>query len=99
MFVMETVDDLWDHIAYVLVYAPDRFPYRDFLPANEQMTLDRAFEQLHAGVLIAFPEDEFVEKRRELHAVLDRSFLAYRNGYEIDGGRLLNEFESGIFKT
>ena len=32
MFVMETVDDLWDHIAYVLGYAPDRFPYRDFLP-------------------------------------------------------------------
>ncbi|WP_342250171.1 hypothetical protein [Sphingomonas sp. OTU376] len=95
---METVDDLWNHIAYVLGYAPDKFPYRDFLPADGQMTLDRAFEQLHAGVLIAYPEDQWAEKRRELHDILDRSFLAYRNGQEIEGGHLLNDFESRIFK-
>ena len=98
MFVMESVDDLWNHIAYVLGYAPNRFPYRDFLAPDEQMTLDRAFEQLHAGVVIAYPEIEFEEKRRELHGILDRSFLAYRNGQEIDGGTLLNEFEGHIFK-
>ena len=98
MFVMESVDDLWDHIAYVLGYAPDRFPNRDFLAADQQMTLDKAFEQLHAGVVIAYPEESFTEKRTALHALLDSSFLAYRDGKEVEGGNLLNEFESRIFK-
>ena len=98
MFVMKSVDDLWNHIAYVLGYAPDHFPYEDFLAPEEQMTLDKAFEQLHAGVVIAYPEESFAGKRKELHAMLDSSFLAYRNGKEIEGGTLLNEFEGRIFK-
>jgi hypothetical protein len=97
MFVVETVDDLWNHIAYVLGYAPDRFPHEDFLSPSDQMTLDKAFEQLHAGVLVAYPGDE-AERRDELHKLLDRSYIAYRNGDEMLGGTLLNEFEDGIFK-
>jgi hypothetical protein len=41
MFVLESIDDLWDHIAYVLAYALDKFPFRDFLSVDEQMTLER----------------------------------------------------------
>ncbi|SEQ47933.1 hypothetical protein [Sphingobium sp. YR768] len=98
MFVMHTVDDLWDHIAYVLGYAPDRFPYRDFLPDDQQMTLGRAFEQLHEGIAIAYPEARSEQKRQELHAILDQSHAAYRSGEEIAAGKFLNEFESQIFK-
>ncbi len=98
MFVMESIDDLWNHIAYVLLYAPDRFPYRDFLASTEQMTLDRAFEQLNAGVSIVYPEEQFGDKRRELHDILDRSYLAYRNGHELEGSTLLNDFEGCIFQ-
>ena len=98
MFVMESVDDLWNHIAYVVGYAPDRFPYRDFLSAEDQMTLDKAFEQLHAGVLVAYPEAEWRERRDDLHKLLDRSFFAYRAGDEMGGAILLNEFEDRIFK-
>jgi hypothetical protein len=98
VFLMESVGELWDHIAYVLLYAPDQFPYEDFLAPNEQMTLDRAFEQLHAGVVIAYPEDNFADKRHELHGILDRSFLAYRSAQELEGGTLLNEFENRIFQ-
>jgi hypothetical protein len=98
MFVMASVGELWDHIAYVLLYAPDQFPYEDFLAPDEQMTLDRAFEQLHAGVVIAYPEEQFTDKRHELHGILDQSFLAYRNRQDVEGGNLLNEFEGRIFK-
>lgn len=86
MFVIESVDDLWNLIAYITLYAPDEFPTEDFLAADEQMTLDRAFDQLHAGVKIAYPEAQFEDKRHELHGILDRSFLAYRSGQEINGG-------------
>ena len=70
MFVMESVDDLWNHIAYVLAYAPDQFPVEDFLADDDQMTFERAFEQLRQGVEIAYPEAEFADKRSQLHSIL-----------------------------
>ena len=98
MFVMASMNDLWNHIAYVLVYAPDSFPYRDFLAPDEQMTLDRAFQMLRAGVEIAYPEAQFADKRTELCDILDSSLSAYRKGHDVQGGTLLNAFESRIFK-
>ena len=98
MFVMESVDDLWNHIAYVLAYAPDRFPHWDFLSDEEQMNLDKAFEQLRAGVLLAYPEISFATKRTELNGILDRAYELYRDGEEIAAGHELNNFEDLIFK-
>jgi exonuclease VII small subunit len=98
MFVMESVDDLWNHIAYVLAYAPDKFPYRDFLSDEDQMTLELAFKQLREGVMIAYPEDSFASKRDELNEILDRSLEMFRNGNEIAAGHELNNFEGQIFK-
>lgn len=98
MFTIESVDDLWNHIAYVLAYAPDRFPHRDFLAPDQQMTLDRAFEQLRAGAVLAYPEDAYSAKRAKLFGLLDRSYAEYKSGDEIKAGHLLNEFENNIFK-
>jgi hypothetical protein len=97
MFVMESIDDLWEHIAYVLAYAPNNFPYRDFLPANEQMTLQGAFEQLRKGIHIAYPEPAYEAKRHELSQLLDSSHAAYTQGNEHLAGKLLNEFQDNIF--
>jgi len=98
MFVMESVDDLWNHIAYVMAYAPDRFPYRDFLADGEQMTLDRAFEQLRQGVQIAYPEAEFADKRALLRDILNKSHALYQAGENIKAVNLLNDFQDSIFK-
>lgn len=98
MFTIETIDDLWEHIAYTQAYAPDRFPYRDFIPADDQMNLERAFEQLRLGVSIAYPESSFAEKRAELLSILYRSLAAYRNSQELEAARMLNDFQDGIFK-
>jgi hypothetical protein len=81
-----------------MAYAPARFPYRDFLADDEQMNLDRAFEQLRQGIQIAYPESSFESKRMQLNSILDRSYAAYRAGDEIAAGHLLNEFEDNIFK-
>lgn len=99
MFVMESVEDLWGHIAYVMGYAPDRFPYRDFIADDEQMNLDRAFDQLRKGVDIAYPEPSSESKRALLNGILDRSYAAYKSKDEIAAGHLLNEFQDNIFKA
>lgn len=99
MFVMESIDDLWDHIAYVVAYAPNKFPYRDFIAAEQQMNLDSAFDQLRQGLKMAYPEPVFSSKRDELNDLLDRSYLAYRNNENIQAVELLNSFQEKIFKT
>ena len=99
MFLVENIDDLWNHIAYVLGSAPDRFPREDFLPDDQQMTLDRAFEQLHQGVEVAYPEPVFDSKRAALNDILERSYAAYKAGKDIAAGKLLNEFQDNIFRT
>jgi len=80
------------------LYAPDNFPYEDFLADNQQMTLNRAFQMLHTGVVTAYPDVEFADKHAELRSILDRSFMAYKNGDEVVGSALLNTFEGQIFK-
>ncbi len=98
MFEMRNVEDLWEHIAYVRGYAPDQFPVEDFLSEDEQMNLDRAFEQLREGVQIAYPEAQFADKRASLHGLLDQSYAQYQAGEIIRAGHLLNDFQDQIFK-
>jgi hypothetical protein len=97
MFVMETLNDLWDHIAYVMEYAPSDFPVEDYLLPEQQMNLDTAFRQLHQGVEIAYPPPEAADHCARLHALLDRSLGEYRNGDRTVAAGLLAEFESTLF--
>ena len=99
MFVMATVDDLWEHIAYTLAYAPNNFPREDFLQDDQQMNLDRAFDHLRQGVAIAYPESGAATKIKILLDLLDQSYLAYINGNELSGGQLLNDFQDSIFAS
>jgi hypothetical protein len=98
MYVMETVEDLWEHIAYVIMCAPDDFPREDFLSGDQQMNLEHAFEQLREGVGIAYPEDEFVEKRTTLNELLDDSYSRYRTGDVNQARNILEQFQNSIFK-
>ena len=95
---IKTIDDLWDHIAYVLLYAPDQFPHEDFLPNDQQMNLERAFDELRRGISIAYPNDFSPEKRTILNEILDKSYSKYKSGNDVEAGHLLNEFEDSIFK-
>ena len=98
MFLMETVDDLWNHIAYVLGCAPDQSPVEDFLPDDQQMNLDLAFEQLRQDVQIAYTEESFLEKRVFLNDILDQSYDNYKKGENIKTGHFLNDLQNNIFK-
>lgn len=96
---MRSVDDLWEHIAYVLAYAPSSFPYKDFLSPEQQMTLDLAFDQLRQGVEIAYPEMEFQAKRNDLFGLLARCHALYLRGGDDEAGALLSEFQDRIFRN
>ena len=97
MYKIKTVGDLSELIGYVVLAAPDHFHDPELLPEN-QMNLDRAFEQLRSGVEIAYPEASFSEKRRALYALLDQSLSGYRAGDIRKGAHTLQEFRRSIFK-
>jgi hypothetical protein len=96
---LKTVDDLYNHIGYVVLCAPDKFPMRDYLNPEDQMNLDRAFEQLRAGIEIAYPEEFHPEKRHPLHNLLDQALAAYKAGDRFKGAHLLQGFQDSIFKS
>ena len=98
MFKMESVNDLWEHLAYVLGYAPNDFPVEDFLQDKDQMNLEKAFKQLRDGVEIAYPENEYAGHRVKLNVILDESYKAYKAGEETKAGRLLISFQNEIFR-
>lgn len=99
-YAIKSVDDLWNHIAYVRGYAPNYFKVKDFLRPEEQMTLDRAFALLRDGVWVAYPEEQFEDKRQWLFGALDRALAAYRDGDEAAGATILqDDFEDAIFKV
>lgn len=95
----KTVNDLFNLIGYVVLCAPDKFPVRDYLAPDEQMNLDRAFDQLRLGVEIAYPADFHPKKSGALYSLLDKSLSAYRAGDRFNGAHLLQDFQDQIFYT
>jgi hypothetical protein len=91
-------DSLYDFIGYVVLSAPDEFPQEDFLRPEDQMTLDRAFEELAHGVLLVEQDFPGADRQRGLSAVLERSLAAYRAGDSLTGAHSLQDFQDLIFK-
>ena len=84
---------LRDFIAYVIVHAPDNFPVEDVLPAHEQMTLELAFTELQHGIgLLRLPAPH----AQDLQTLLDTALQHYRRGDDVQGARLVHEFENKV---
>lgn len=95
---IKSADQLYNFIALVVVYAPDRFPKEDYLAADQQMTLQKAFEKLRDGIDVLYPDAQWAEKREALRDILRNALSAYESGDHIGGARLVHEFQDGIFK-
>jgi hypothetical protein len=93
------IDGLYDFIGYVVLRAPDAFPEEDFLQPEEQMNLERAFEELRNAIDLIDPEMMDDAKRRKLLSLLEESLNSYRAGDEDNGVDRLHDFEALIFKT
>jgi hypothetical protein len=92
------IDSFYNFIGYVVLRAPSSFPVEDYLPADEQMNLDRAFAELRNGLQMVDPEVADEQKRERLSSMLDAAQAAYRAGDEVKGAHMLQDFEGLIFK-
>ncbi len=95
---VKDVDSLYDFIGYVVLRAPDRFPVEDFLQADDQMNLERAFAELRRGLDLLGSDDAASGRMAERTALLEASLEAYRLNDVRKGAHLLQDFEALIFK-
>lgn len=93
------IDSFYNFIGYVINRAPNSFPIEDYLPDDEQLNLDRAFNELRYGVSLIETGVADAKKRQKLLSLLDEALAAYRGGADIKGAHLLHDFESQIFKS
>lgn len=88
-----------DFISYVLLSAPDDFPYEDFLRDDQQMNLDKAFDELRNGLVFVETRVKGAEILSRLKSLLDDSFLAYQEGNESTAAHLLQDFEAAVLRA
>ena len=94
---IQDLNSLRDFVGYVVLCAPDNFPEEDFLKPDEQMNLERAFEELR-NALNLFKTSKLNDvKRRDALALLEESLNSYRTGDVVRGAHLLQDFRSFIF--
>lgn len=93
---VNSFDGLLDFLSLVMVCAPDNFPEEDFLSSNEQLTLDKSFEEIQVGMQFVKNKIGDGDFLIGLQNILDASLSAYRNGDDIKGARLLQCFEGEL---
>jgi len=94
---IESLEDLYEFISMVVVYAPNDFPKEDFLSDQEQLDLKKAFEELNRGMTFVAKKIPDPNKQHKLQELLDASLAAYRDGDNVKGAHLLQDFEVEVF--
>jgi hypothetical protein len=95
---VKDIDSLYNFIGVVVLRAPDKFPVLDFLPLEEQLNLEKAFDELRRGIDFIEPDMADRAKREHLTSLLDQALGAYRLGDEFKGAHLVQDFQDHIFK-
>jgi hypothetical protein len=96
------IDDyrsLIEFFSVAIICAPDRFFKEDFLKDNEQLTLDRAFDELRHG--LHFATDRIADKDvvAQIHAGLETAYAAYQAGQTREGSCILQEVEKLVITS
>jgi len=91
------LEALHDFIGFVVLRAPNRFPLEDHRAPDDQLNLDRAFDELRAGLEFVAKSESDPQFHDRLRGVLDQSLEAYRAGDRKRGAHLLQDFQDTIF--
>jgi hypothetical protein len=71
---------LKDTIAYVMAGAPGSFPYREYLPSDQQMNLDRAFDQVREQFDKVSKSCGDTPEMDECRKGIENAYQCYREG-------------------
>jgi hypothetical protein len=94
---VNSLEDLHEFISYMVAYAPDEFPEEDFLRPEEQLNLQSAFQEIFRGMDMVDHVLRDPIRAKKLRSMLDESLQAYREGDDVRGAHLLQEFEFDFF--
>ena len=94
---IQDLNSLWDFIGYVVLCAPDAFPEEDYLQPEDQMNLERAFDELRNAMNLIKLSEMDDAKRSDALSLLEKSFNAYRVGDDVKGAHVLQDFQVLIF--
>jgi hypothetical protein len=96
---IKDIDSLYNFIGYVVLCAPDQFPQRDYLRAEEQMNLEGAFAELSRAIALVERDFPGADEQRGLSTTLSRALACYKDGDTLSGAHALQDFQDLIFKT
>lgn len=94
---IESEEDLFEFLSLVVVCAPDEFPVEDFLPADSQLNLERAFEELNWGMALVRQGNRQPELLASAQRLLDEALASYSRGDDVQGAHLVQDFEALVF--
>jgi hypothetical protein len=80
-----------DYVTFVQTYAPDRFRHREGASADEQWTLDLAFEGLREGLRMGVQEKGECSQFSACHSLVEEALDHYRGGRMREGFSKLEE--------
>jgi hypothetical protein len=90
--------ELINFIAYVVLYGPDEFPTREWRRPEEQLNLDRAFEELRHGLTCAAKEVGELPEIATARVMLEEAYTHYREGRINPGAWKLQEMSQLLEK-
>ena len=94
----ENLAELIDFIAMVVLSAPDKFLKRDWLKPDEQLNLDRAFDELRYGLNCAAKEVGELAAISTARSMLEEAYTHYREGRINPGAWKLQEMSQVLEK-
>lgn len=95
---IQSIDSLYDFIGYVVLCAPGQFPKRDYLPSDQQMSLDQTFDELRYAISLVETDFPGAVQQRGLSATLDQCLASFRKRDIVVGAHTLQDFKDLIFK-
>ncbi len=96
---IRSLRDYLNFLSVVIVSAPSDFRKFDFLNDDEQLNLERAFDELNFGMVFISEKLNDAEKLGDLKKLLDSSLAAYLAGDKLLGAHLLQDFEEIAFQN
>ena len=92
---IQSYQEFYEFLAKLLLCAPDDFPEEDYLPADKQLNLQRAYEELEKG-LVYVQQKLDDAKYQAIVADLRKSKFAYEAGDEATGAKLIQKLRRDL---